>query len=512
MTEGPPAWRPLPLEAVEPASLDLPGARGPILVLLASPATHASGWAVRAATEIARYRAGADARILLADLDLDRPRLHAELGGHNAEGISDAFLFGASLGRVARPTEDGFLFVPAGTAIADPARVLASRRWEAVTEGFEGAGAELFLFVPWDLPGRDAILERAGAAVLLAEREEVDVLDVEGLGIGAVLGPAVEPSEAAMDESVGPDAREAPEAAEPADAPPPAVDPSAPLSADELIPPEDDWAWEEEDGAPFESVAGGGTGTRRGLLFSLVVVVVLLIVVVLAALAGLVRIPGIPALFAGAAVEDTRPVEEPSGASVEDAEATPVAPGVGGDVSAPAAEGVGSLDRAMAVGSYRDLAEALERTRALAARDPTLVAAVSPVDVDGATWYRILLAPLPEGEPASVRTTLAERLGGIDASGWFERPTPLAFDLGDASSLQAGRARVALLADQGIPAYLVELRPPGASAPTYRVYAGAYSGPAEASHMRDLLRDRGFAGVPLVPRRGRAPGAGRPPA
>jgi hypothetical protein len=300
------------------------------------------------------------------------------------------------------------------------------------------------------------------------------------------------------------------------DPPPPGVDPTAPLSADELVPPEEDWAWEEDE-VPFESVAArsGERRSSRALLVSLAVVVVLLILVVLAALAGVVRIPGIPALGgAGAGVADTRPVGEPTEASGSEGEAAPpVSPGGTADPSAPGADAAGSLARSMAVGSYRDLSEALERGRSLSARDSTMVVAVSPVDVEGATWYRILLAPAPVGEPASVRSTLAERLGGIDASGWFERPTPFAFDLGDAPSLEAGRSRVALLADQGIPAYLVELRPPGASGPTYRVYAGAYSGPAEAAHMRDLLRSRGFAGVPLVPREGRAPGASaHPPA
>jgi hypothetical protein len=75
------------------------------------------------------------AGFLLADLALVRPGLHDVVGVENGEGMTDAFLFGSSVLRVARPIRDrGFLFVPAGTATARPEAVATSPRWSAVVD------------------------------------------------------------------------------------------------------------------------------------------------------------------------------------------------------------------------------------------------------------------------------------------------------------------------------------------------------------------------------------------
>ena len=90
-----------------------------VVLLVVSSAAREHEWAERAAAALAGSWADQGRRILLADFALSRPGLHRVLDVGNGEGVSDAFLFGSSVQRVARPVRDGrFLFMPAGTATA----------------------------------------------------------------------------------------------------------------------------------------------------------------------------------------------------------------------------------------------------------------------------------------------------------------------------------------------------------------------------------------------------------
>ena len=126
--------------------------RCPLLVLLATPDADPD-WAVRSAVALARQWAERGERVFLADLAFDRPRLHETLALPNAEGMSDLFLYGASLKRIARPAPEGFFFASAGTPIADTARVTGSPRWALLTQGFAKAGAHLVVYLPVNEPG-----------------------------------------------------------------------------------------------------------------------------------------------------------------------------------------------------------------------------------------------------------------------------------------------------------------------------------------------------------------------
>ena len=97
------------------------GGAGRIVVLAATPFARAEGWAPRAVVAIARAWAQGDLRIFLMDLGLDAPTLHDAVGLPNLEGVSDAFLYGASVQRIAQPAlNDTIFFAPAGTATTDP--------------------------------------------------------------------------------------------------------------------------------------------------------------------------------------------------------------------------------------------------------------------------------------------------------------------------------------------------------------------------------------------------------
>lgn len=187
-----PDWQAFHPEPGESAPVELSGLRGPAVVLLAGPSVASDGWAAGTAVHLARHRAERKGRLFLADLGLLDPSLHRMVGVDIGEGITDSFLFGASIQRIARPLEGGLLFASAGTPVADPGPVLSSPLWGRLIDGFDRAGAELFLYVAWNVPGRDALLERARNVLLLGRPEDADAFALPagaGLRVGGFIGP-----------------------------------------------------------------------------------------------------------------------------------------------------------------------------------------------------------------------------------------------------------------------------------------------------------------------------------
>jgi hypothetical protein len=132
------------------------------------------------------------------DLGLDKPALHEALGLPNENGVSDAFLYGASVQHIARPAlDETIFFAPAGTATADPEEVLEHPRWDDLTGGFSEADATLLLFLPTDTPGAADVLKRATDVVFLARENEAadDHLGPAAVKVLAGLGPGSLPSE-----------------------------------------------------------------------------------------------------------------------------------------------------------------------------------------------------------------------------------------------------------------------------------------------------------------------------
>ena len=194
MTSELPDWQPYDPSA--PAGIAPFDDDSHMVVLLATPAAESGGWAHRVAVSLARQWAGTGERVFLADLGLMRPRLHLELGLPNEEGMSDAFLYGASLPRVAKSANGGFFFASAGTPVVDGRRVLESPRWDLFVHGFTRAGARLLVYIPTDADGRDVPLGRADQVILLAtEAERADVIagGAEGAVVGLFPAAASEP-------------------------------------------------------------------------------------------------------------------------------------------------------------------------------------------------------------------------------------------------------------------------------------------------------------------------------
>jgi hypothetical protein len=185
-----PPWQPLD------GGVPVPDGEGPgrIVAVIASQGAVEGGWAATATLDLARAWSASGARVIVADGALHYPTLHTHAQVENAEGLSDAALFGASVGRVARPVDEGaFFLITAGTAVANANSVPSSARWGRLLDGFREAGVKLLLFVRDGDSGCAAFLGSASDIVVLAARGEkapAAVRELEGL-VRAVTGPGV---------------------------------------------------------------------------------------------------------------------------------------------------------------------------------------------------------------------------------------------------------------------------------------------------------------------------------
>jgi len=194
----------------ESAPSALPGGgKGRIVVLAATPFARRDAWASRAAVLLAREWAQEGLRIFLMDLGLEEPSLHSILGLPNGEGVSEAFLFGASVQHIAKPAlNNAIFFASAGTPTGDPEEVLGHPRWNDLAGGFSEADATLLLFLPTDIPGAGKILSRATDILFLAGRGESQDRHLGPAAIKAVatLGPLGTPPEESSTEADEPPA------------------------------------------------------------------------------------------------------------------------------------------------------------------------------------------------------------------------------------------------------------------------------------------------------------------
>lgn len=187
-------WKPLDIDATDAPPPARPTAGTHVVALLASPGVRSSGWAPRAAVEIARGWGADGARVVLCDAGFESPSLHEAAGLDNLEGVSDALLFGTSFQRLGQPLSDGLFLATAGTAVPHAEALRAHPRWRDFAEGFAGADAVLVLYLPLDAPGADALLELCQGALVLGEEGEMESLPLPGLPLLGVMGPTGAPA------------------------------------------------------------------------------------------------------------------------------------------------------------------------------------------------------------------------------------------------------------------------------------------------------------------------------
>jgi len=181
-----PSWQSLD------SGVQVPNGSGRIVAVVASEGAVEGRWAGRAALDLARAWSASGEKVILVDGALHYPSLHTHAGTENFEGLSDAALFGLSVGRIAKPVDDGaFFLITAGTAVADANAVAGSKRWATLLGGFMEAGVKLLLFVRDGDSGCAAFLGSASDIVVLSNKNEkvpAAVRDLEGM-VRAVAGP-----------------------------------------------------------------------------------------------------------------------------------------------------------------------------------------------------------------------------------------------------------------------------------------------------------------------------------
>lgn len=141
------------------------------------------------------------------------------------------------------------------------------------------------------------------------------------------------------------------------------------------------------------------------------------------------------------------------------------------------------------VGSYIRLRDAMQRRDELASDGGVFI--VTPTPVQGRVYQRVLAGVYED------RTQAAAAMERLVADGhkeivkeWDIRPVRLAYDLGTFAARDSAREAAARYTADGIPAYVLR---DTASAPLYRVYAGAFEREASAEPLRELLAARGSA-------------------
>ena len=194
-----PDWQ--PLNGVAPAISEI-GGPGRVVVLIASEGATSGGWAAPATLELARSWSREGRRVILIDGALQHPTLHTAAGVPNREGLVDAALHGASVGRVSQAVDDGsFFLIPAGSSVADAQSVARSDRWHRLSSGMTEAGVMVVLFLRDGEEGTPAFMGSASDIVVLAESGEAApaaVRDLEPL-VRAVTGPDADGSLASAD-------------------------------------------------------------------------------------------------------------------------------------------------------------------------------------------------------------------------------------------------------------------------------------------------------------------------
>ncbi len=131
---------------------------------------------------------GTTRRVAIADLVGDAvPLCNAVQAGADDDphGITDSFLYGVSLNRIARPIDaaGNVFLMPSGTESVALEAVYANDRWRKLAAGFEQVGALLLIVAVRDVPGFDALCKYVGAMMPVGEEHPSSIAEVRLLWI-----------------------------------------------------------------------------------------------------------------------------------------------------------------------------------------------------------------------------------------------------------------------------------------------------------------------------------------
>ena len=409
----------------------LPGLVGSASVVALVPVEGACEWAPAVAWDVARAAARLGRPTLLVDCFVDAPRLHGVIGAANEEGIVDVFEYGASLSRIAQQqAEPNLHFVPSGTYAADPAALMANRRWRRLAAGFRHEDGLLLLFLP-----------SAALPVIVEEADGVLVLADEGYDFQRDAPESL----AAASRSGAPMAIVT---ARPGEAAPGAAESRAPAGRSARRRPL----------APFAELESLRARPRRALR-----------VVVYA---------GAAAVAAALGVTAVKPEWIVPGGEEEDRPAPPAAPRREFPME--------PLPFIIQVSAWEDAAAAFGAADALEERGARSL--VTPVRLPGRVSWRVQSGPYASRAGAD-SVLVALRVNGLaDRRGSVVRPDSLSFALGRGIALDRARAQRDSLRALGVPTFLV-----GQRDGRVRLMAGAFDARDRSTYLDSLLSTVGRA-------------------
>ena len=420
--------------------------------LVVADDTEAAGWV---ALGIARVQ-GLYRRVAVGDLVGDVGPLCIP-GEDDLHGLSDCFLYGVSINRIARPLPGSrnVFVMPCGAEASAPEEVLRHDRWQRLVAGFREMDALLLLVVAPEAPGIDALARQTEGVIAVGSPE------LHGMpALARVRGP-LRPSRAI------PADRQPTEAVVTAVAAEPGTGGERPA----MVP-----------GRP------PARGDRRRWMFAAAAAVVLMIA------GGL----GGTALFR-ARSGDAPSSDERRLAAIADSSRGALEPAA----EQPAVTVANPQDSASAAAFAVEVVKANTEVAALAHlrgesdRLPALT--VAPIVLgDGSRWYRVLSGAFPNSIAAE---SLLIHLRGTpvlasDPGSIVHAPYAL-LALADTDTASA-RGEIARLRERGVSAYGL-LQPTG----LVRVYVGAFATVEEAASAGTPLREAGVVPA-VVYRTGRA--------
>lgn len=444
--------------------------------------------AASVAIGIARAQ-GAQRRVAIADLVGECPPLEALNQSDDPHGISDSFLYGVSLNKIAKQVNDsGSVFLmPSGTEAVAMESVYANDRWRRLAAGFHQVGALLLIVAVPGTPGFAELCDHVGHLIPVGEKRFS-----MPLGVPVIAAQIPSPSRSQSPQPPGQ----------------PSLPPQGGGAPSILLTPP------REKVVRAREAAVETTGSRNRKIGATVFV--------LAAIGMLIGIqwgriaPYLPAPIAGLlerpATDTTNMLVKPTpmdtvpqaDSAVPDSSAAVIdgalssaqsdAPRVAGPVPAIAnpADSASAAQFAIFYSSANTRREALpdEQLKSLKAL------AVTPVMLDGAEWIRVFIGA--SETRAGADALLAELRAAKIVNGGSVASVPFALRLEGGVPATAVSTRIASYSQRGILAYALQQ-----ANGSMTLFSGAFESPAQATTLADSLRALGMTPV-LAYRTGRA--------
>lgn len=386
---------------------------------------------------------GARRRVVVADLAGDTGSLQRLVTSDDVHGITDSFLYGVSINRIAHavPGVANLFVLPSGTEPVVGEEIYRHDRWRRLVAGFREVGALLLLVAPAGAPAIDALAGFTDGVVAGGE-----VAAPRG---SSLLALATAPSRVTIVSS-------ADLATEAADA-------------------------DEELAEPADPAV-----VRRASRWVVGGAVVLGAAALAAAL--FLRLPSHSAASVAQAAADSaaRDSLRVASAATLDSAAASVAP--------EALPILNPADSANATGYSVELAKfstplgALLRVRdELPPAAPATTFAVIPLGADGTLWYRVLAGVAATRPGADSTLSALRRMPGIgDSTAGAVVSVPLAFRLQEGVDPAAAPGLVRQYLARGVPAYALRQ-----ADGTATLYAGGFATAEQAALFTTYLRDAG---------------------